>query len=189
MMSTLSSSLAYENDISDVVGLKSESDGFNENFRKNGCHLQSAQQSLICEGNDLILSTPSCKPSFQNEDIERLPDLINTESSNDNLRENYCYLQNVKQISSSEGDAAHFPSLGNPTFDSHLENNQSMIDFASIDEFNHRLKVKVSLQCSQKVSVNGIWDTKQCVKPSLLQNKVQESESTLQKDDRDSLSV
>ena len=42
-MSTLSSSLAYENDISDVVGLKSESDGFNENFRKNGCHLQSAQ--------------------------------------------------------------------------------------------------------------------------------------------------
>ena len=50
-MSTLSSSLAYENDISDVVGLKSESDGFNENFRKNGCHLQSAQQSPICEGN------------------------------------------------------------------------------------------------------------------------------------------
>ena len=95
----------------------------------------------------------------------------------------------MKQISSSEGDVAHFPSLGNPTFDSHLENNQSMIYFASIDEFNQRLKVKVSLQCSQKVSVNGIWDTKQCVKPSLLQNKVQESESTLQKDDRDSLSV
>ena len=40
-MSTLSSSLAYENDMSDVVGLKSESDGFNENFRKNGCHLHN----------------------------------------------------------------------------------------------------------------------------------------------------
>ena len=64
MASTLSSSLAYENDISDVVGLKSESDGFNENFKKNGFHLQSAQQSLVGEGNDLILSTPSCKPSF-----------------------------------------------------------------------------------------------------------------------------
>ena len=130
-MSTPSSSLAYENDISDVVGLKSESDGFNENFRKNGCHIQTAQQSLNYEGNDLILSMPSCKPSFQNEDIERLPNLINTESSNDNLKENYCYLQYVKQISSSEGDVAHFPSLGDPTFDSHLENNQSMIDFAS----------------------------------------------------------
>ena len=141
-MSTLSSSLAYENDISDVVGLKSESDGFNENFRKNGCHLQSAQQSLICEGNDLILSTPSCKSSFQNEDIEIFPDLINTESSNDNLRENYCYLQNVKQISSCEGDATHFPFLGNPTFDSHLENIQSMTDFASIYEFNQKLKVR-----------------------------------------------
>ena len=89
MMSTLSSSLAYENDISDVVGLKSESDGFNENFKKNGFHLQSAQQSLICEGNDLILSTPSCRPSSQNEDIEIFPNLIETESSNDNLRENY----------------------------------------------------------------------------------------------------
>ena len=95
----------------------------------------------------------------------------------------------MKQISSCEGDATHFPSLGKPTFDIHLENKQSMIYFSSIDEFNQRLKVKVSLQCSQKVSVNGIWDTKQCVKPSLLQNKVQEFESMLKKYDHDSLSV
>ena len=58
----------------------------------------------------------------------------------------------MKQISSSKGDAAHFPFLGNPTFDIHLENNQSMTDFASIDELNEELKVRDLLHALQKTS-------------------------------------
>ena len=56
----------------------------------------------------------------------------------------------MKRISSSKGDAAHFPFLGNPTFDSHLENNQSMKDFSSIYEINEELKVRDLLQALQK---------------------------------------
>ena len=40
----------------------------------------------------MILFTPSCKPSFQNEDIERLPDSMTAARFKENLIEKKCLI-------------------------------------------------------------------------------------------------